>query len=85
MGDVKTVDIIGCAIGLVVKYLVAIEMPRVRFPDGAIFCFIFVLHLVDSTFLLHLASDIFCLLVLGHLDALDSYVDLNYAEFMLVQ
>jgi hypothetical protein len=26
------------AIGLVVKYLVAIEMPRVRFPDGAFFC-----------------------------------------------
>jgi hypothetical protein len=25
------------AIGLVVKYLVAIEMPRVRFPDGATF------------------------------------------------
>ena len=23
------------AVGLVVKYLVAIEMPRVRFPDGA--------------------------------------------------
>ena len=51
VGGVKMVDIIGCAIGLVVKYLVAIEMPRVRFPDGAIFCFIFVLHLVDSTFL----------------------------------
>ena len=26
------------AVGLVVKYLVAIEMPRVRFPDGAFFC-----------------------------------------------
>ena len=26
-----------CTIGLVVKYLVAIEMPRVRFPDGASF------------------------------------------------
>ena len=25
------------AVGLVVKYLVAIEMPRVRFPDGARF------------------------------------------------
>ena len=24
------------AVGLVVKYLVAIEMPRVRFPDGAL-------------------------------------------------
>ena len=30
------------AIGLVVKYLVAIEMPRVRFPDGATF-FLFIL------------------------------------------
>ena len=27
-----------CAIGLVVKYFVANEVPRVRFPDGA-FCF----------------------------------------------
>ena len=26
------------AVGLVVKYLVANEMPRVRFPDGAYFC-----------------------------------------------
>ena len=33
------VETIWSAIGLVVKYLVAIEMPRVRFPDGAfIFC-----------------------------------------------
>ena len=29
-GTMKT-----CAIGLVVKYLVANEVPRVRFPDGA--------------------------------------------------
>ena len=28
------------AVGLVVKYLVAIEMPRVRFPDGAALCFL---------------------------------------------
>ena len=26
-----------CAIGLVVKYFVANEVPRVRFPDGAFF------------------------------------------------
>ncbi|KAG1692744.1 hypothetical protein DVH05_024344 [Phytophthora capsici] len=28
-------DMDGAAVGLVVKYLVANEMPRVRFPDGA--------------------------------------------------
>ncbi|KAG1682071.1 hypothetical protein DVH05_023237, partial [Phytophthora capsici] len=28
-------DMDGAALGLVVKYLVANEMPRVRFPDGA--------------------------------------------------
>lgn len=40
------------AVGLVVKYLVAIEMPRVRFPDGALFAlfhtFLLTLYLISS-------------------------------------
>ncbi len=40
------------AVGLVVKYLVAIEMPRVRFPDGALFF----LYLLLLTHLLHIDS-----------------------------
>ena len=39
VGGVKMVDIIGCAIGLVVKYLVAIEMPPGSIPGWRNFLF----------------------------------------------
>ena len=45
------------AIGLVVKYLVAIEMPRVRFPDGAAFIFLAALFFFWHLNLIKIVSD----------------------------